>query len=232
MRFFSRFPTRWIQERQLRFLAPRDVWALKAMFGLAILWGRFERRSAKATQWFPASLTEIAEKSHLSRNDAQFGLDYLEARGLVVRVRDRGRSLGAHHRTSVFTFGGDRLPYFPFPYELVDAREFLGDLRRGQASLAALKIYLLLGTFRDRASKTSSLSHAAMHDYGNIPRPWIRRGVSLLINAGLVDVIPATPRVTYARYFIQGLEPMPPVHRVEEPAGPAHAAALPRLGRI
>lgn len=212
LRNFTRVPTAWIHQRRLREFRLMQMWGLKTVYGLAIIWGKHERARAQTTTWFPASLTQLSDAAHLSRNAALEGVRQLVAAGLVEQQPNRGSEFGAHTRTSIFRFADPAQPYFTFPHFHVDASEVLGLMRRGQGSLAALKIYLMLGTFRHRQSGWSALSYDSMEDYGGVHRSHIRRGLSLLYDSGLLLVLPSPRGRTFSRYYIQGLNRAPPVH--------------------
>ncbi len=225
LRFFTRLPTSWIHRGGLRRFGPQQVWGLKVIFGLAIIWGSYERRRKQPVRWFPASLSQTAEASHLSRNDALEGIRQVADAGIVEQRRDCGAEFGVHPRTSAFSFSGDPEPYFAFPHFHVAESGFLGQLRRGQVALAALKIYLLLGTFRNNRSGMSFLSYGSMGMHGAVHRTYIRAALSVLYEHQLlVKVPPAGRGVTYSQYFIQGL-----VRPAPAQAGSSFASRIERV---
>ena len=215
---FARIPSAWIRQRGLADFGLSDVPSLKTLFGLAILRGKYERTHEQAVTWFPASLTELSDAAHLSRNDALDGLRGLLGRRIMERRHSAGAVVGAHPRTSAFQFAGAPRPYIPFPHFHVERSEFLAGLRRDQASLAALKTYLLLCTFRSGETKTAALGYNKLEFYG-VRRTYIRHGLSLLYSYGLVLRVAPTADRLDPRYVIQGLE------RPEAEAADAPAAA-------
>jgi hypothetical protein len=210
LRNFARFPTAWVRSGGLSAFTPVEVWALKALFGLAILRGRYERGREASADWFPASLKDLAEAAHLSRNDAHAGLRFTVDRGIVEQAPNMGAHLGVHRRTSGFRFAGPPEPFFAFPHFHVAQSDFLGQLRRGQAALAALKIYLLLGTFRNIRTGMTWLSYDRMAEY-SVRRTYARAGLSLLYGAGLVSAYPPTDAVPFWQYYVNGLGRTPPM---------------------
>ena len=222
LRNFARLPTEWIHDGLLKNFTVRDAWALKVIFGLAVLRGRYERRRKQPVLWFPASVGDLAEAAHLSRNAAMEGARRAEELKVIQSEKGRGaRMLGAHQRTTGFRFAGPQTPFFPFPAAHVEATGFLGNIHRGQAATAALKIYLLLGAFRNNKSSMSSLSYGSMVDRGGVQRAFIRRGLSLLHTGQLVDAFPADgERHHFNRYFIHGLTRLPPLSAAVKDATP------------
>jgi hypothetical protein len=69
------------------------------------------------------------------------GARRVEELQVVQSEKGRGaRMPGAYQRTTGYRFAGPQTPFFPFPAAYVDATGFLGNLHRGQAATAALKI--------------------------------------------------------------------------------------------
>lgn len=214
LRNFVMFPTTWIRTGGLALFAPKDVWALKTILGLAIVRGSFERKRGRPAEWYPASLTELSAAAHLSRNDAIVGVRRLVELGLVEQDPNAGRALGVHQRTSGFRFAGPQEPFFPLPHFHLAQSDFLAHLRRGQAALAALKIYLLLGTFRNTKTGMTWLSYGKMEDF-SVRRQHIRAALSLLYGAGLVNVYPPSDKAFW-QYFVTGLARTPPMQTALE----------------
>lgn len=222
---FVMFPTGWIHEGRLAEFRQADVWALKALFGLAIMRGTLERRRESTHQRFPASVAEIARAAHLSRNDAVRGVRTLMERGIIERDENRGAEFGAHPRTSVFRFAGKEKPYFPFPFAFFEKQRLLEHLRRGAGALAALQTYLLLGAFRDNASGMSRLGYDKLESYG-VRREHIHRGLMVLCQAGVVTLYEATETRRYPLYFLHGIRRRPPANRPRQTVVRTYADAV------
>lgn len=215
----------WVRDsRLLPSFEVRDVPSLKSLFALAVLAGSWRETRPRPPSgappsgledWFPASLDDLTTEAHLARNDAALAVRALADRHLVERRYDlwrtfeRGRGIAAYR----FVQPAEARGFFPFPYARVSESGFLGSIRSTPAAAAALKCFLVVGTFRENRSGLSMVSYDKFVQYGGMERRNIRRGLSLLIQHRLVDVFaPAERGAAPTRYFIQGLMRTPPMN--------------------
>ena len=89
---------------------------------------------------------------------------------------------------------------------------------RTKSELAAMKLYLLLATFRNNETDLTSISYSKITEYSGVERSDIKRAISLLINHQLVHVLHdqqlnaySTP---YNAYRLNGFTYGPIRHRV------------------
>ncbi|MGH9425770.1 MAG: hypothetical protein ACRD2L_05620, partial [Terriglobia bacterium] len=99
----------------------------------------------------------------------------------------------------------------PTEYLKLDNKLGLFSLRHS-ASLAALKLYLLLVTFRSKETNYAAISYEKIAEYTGLNRTAIKKGISILINSELVTVYssrnPADGEPSlhgHNRYLIRGL---------------------------
>lgn len=205
---FVRVPTTWIRDRQLSKLKVRSggVLELKVYFALVIAKGDYQRRMKSEEKSFPATIDEISAVAHVSRPHAVEGLRLLRVRKLIKVGRSEWRKANVGHRTTFHEFRGAPMPFFKFPWQRVAESPLLKHLRLNtRASLNALKLYLLLGAFRDNRSGVSRMSFETMNRYG-VNHNAIREAVDLLIQAGLVALRRSEERAMSNQYRLTGLD--------------------------
>lgn len=205
---FVRIPTTWIHKGLLDDFNVRSagVLELKVYFALLIAKGQYQQRTRHEAQSFPATIDEISSLAHVSRPHAVEGLRLLRKRLLIKVGRSEWRKAGVGHRTKFHQLRGDPIPFFKFPWEWVAESGLLKHLRLNtRASLNALKVYLLLGAFRDNKSGVSRMSHDTMRRYG-VNHNAIREAVDLLIQARLVGLHRSESRAMSNQYRLTGMD--------------------------
>lgn len=215
---FSRLPSWWIQDGRLNdFKVPNGLPTLKTLVALAIIKGRFQRRRiGRGLEFFPASITELAEIAGTHRMEIVRSLDLLKSLKLIQRLELDPTALEAPRRTAVYGFTAPVTPFLPLPFVHLERAEFPSSLRlRSATNLAALKIYLLLGAFRNNRDGCTMLGYEKIIDYSGLKRIDIPRALNLLVTAGLVATRqPDFENEFFAtRYFLRGLNKAPHLSR-------------------
>jgi hypothetical protein len=197
---WATLPTDWIQLGELR----RFTWqtygadataALAIYVALVIKANRdgITDEAARAARPPNALVTTatydvLQDYTLLSRSMVSSALKMLRDRRLVEPV--------GNHRARSYHLGGCRdsnrwakLPQSPW----YRGKKGLEPLRsfsfRSKTELTALKLYLLLATFRNNDTDLTSISYAKITEYSGIERSDIKRAISLLINHQLVHVL-------------------------------------------
>jgi len=185
-----KLPIKWIRDdRQLRLFLPGDVGTSVAALKLYLVilgcvanprWGR------DGEERVGISYTQLTDWASVSRSLVGPALGKLE--GLVSIRR------GAGTRTSRYGIVGFPIPNgvgwgkLPISFLKDSAQAFEVFSARSRIDLAALKIYLLLVTFRDYRSGLSRLSYDKMHEYAAVSRTDIPKALSALTAINLISV--------------------------------------------
>ncbi len=132
--------------------------------------------------------TEIANITNLSRAKVSGGLKILLQMGLIHKV-SKGRN-NIYQITNYGSVGG----WAKLPFRGLYAKDFSRILAfdhfklRTKNELNALKIYLVIISFRTNSTNYAQLSYDKISEYTGILRNDIRSAISLLVNINLVQV--------------------------------------------
>lgn len=211
---WAKLPTDWIRAdglRQFPMGKPGDgVATLKLYMVIAGLAGSPTGTEAPSGAASP-TYEELQELSGVSRGAIGPALDRLD--GLVYRTRGTGVRPNRYRIAGFPRVGEGGWAKLPIGHLLQGGR--LAALSsRSRAHLAALKLYLVVLTFRENRSGWSNISYQRIIDYTAMTRNDVSRGISIAVDRDLVSVQSgrsggpgvANPR-GFNRYFILGLQP-------------------------
>lgn len=175
---FSRLPNKWVHDGTLvRFKGGgeqgQSIAALKIMLALALKNGFSEDVES-------LSFSKISELTGLSRPMIRPSIDFLEFLALI----SVNRSLRTHSytlRTDPFSTWA-RLPQLLLQEKL----PLLSN--RNPSTLYALKIYLVLHTYRSNYSTHVMISHEKLREKTGIQTRQVRKGIDILINHGFIGL--------------------------------------------
>lgn len=183
-----KMPTNWIRyERGLdRFTVGElgvSVSALKIYIALAAA-QHVQPASESYASTVRMSYTEIAEATGVAR--AMIGPSLSMLAGLIQITRGEGRQTNEYVLNGFEGRGG----WAKLPAEYIGARNTLPDFSsRLKSDLGALKLYLLLLSFRTNTTGLARLSYDKATDYLRISRSDVSAGKSRLIDSGLIRAI-------------------------------------------
>ncbi len=178
MERWTSFPTWWVRQGLLNALhaaqasTGQNIAALKVYLALSIN-ADFESRNAEI------SLTQLQVLTGLTRPMVTAGLKTLEAMN-VIKV-DRSAYRNIYHQVQAEA----EVHWMKIPTAAVRAK--LRELPNStQSALAALKLYMVFLTVRQRGSHESPISHRKLQARTGVRPGLISRGVSHLISHGLL----------------------------------------------
>lgn len=209
---WAKMPSAWISERMgLRAFKAgdpgRSIAALKLYLTILaeVRHGEGSEGLGRAT----LSYTQLENLADLSRSMIRPGLDLLASLKMLSVEAGDGRT----HRYVIADYpppgeGGWR--QIPIGH-LRRAGFFKRISARSKGDLAALKLYLVLATFRDGKSGETSLSYERIDHYTDVRRNDISRGISRLVDLDAVRVRSGRDSADHAnqgynRYELLGLQ--------------------------
>lgn len=219
MHDFVKLPSVWLHDGRLEtFRWPKNVGELKALLGLAVLRGRFERAATLRTGSFPVTLADLCEFAHVNRNTAGAALRALEARRIVLEGDREGLGVRLPPRTRVFRFAEETPAWVPVPYRRIHEGALLKRVApNSYTGFAAMKMLLILLGCRNTQTWESKVSYDRLERERGLHRNKIRAGASLLIQCGLLHAFPREERREPNTYFVLGLgDRTPTVRQAEE----------------
>lgn len=199
---WSALPTWWVREQGLGvFLggekAGRSIAALKVLIAISLL-ANFNTRKARN------SLSDLETLTGLSRPMVVAGIADLESKRILLVDRD------GHMNEYELAIPGDDRNWGKLPYERL--RVHLADIsNRGAITLGALKIYLLLASWRPNQSLTIAIGHDKIRDETGIQTRHVRPALDVLLNHTLIRLsvnegqTPGEPKGRYNVYALLGL---------------------------
>lgn len=193
---WSKCPTWWIMGKGLKKLVgnkkPGDsLAALKCLVAISV---GIDFHTCKVKM----SISGFEEITGLSKPKVIKGISILESLS-IVEV-DRNDYINEYRLTE----GDDHKGWAKLPVHQI--RINLSSVsNRGIASLAALKIYLVLAAVRINTKEDIHISYETLIDYTGLQRRHIRAGLSVLYSAALVHSKPPGEESNSNEYFLKGL---------------------------
>jgi len=199
---WSALPTWWIREEGLGIFmggsqAGRSIAALKVLMAIALL-ANFNSRKARN------SLSDLETLTGLSRPMVVAGVADLEDKGLLLVDRS------GHVNEYELAVPGDDRNWGKMPYETL--RRHLAEIsNRGAITLGALKIYLLLVSWRPNQSLSIAIGHEKIRDETGIQPRHVRPALDVLLNHTLIRLsinegrTPGEPQGRHNVYTLLGL---------------------------
>jgi DNA-binding transcriptional ArsR family regulator len=188
---WSKMPSRWIVEGQLREFRPRtagpNAAALKLYMALTMFANFKPLPGAEHAGFARLSFSELEMLCDISRRYVALGLDLLEARELISIEK-----VGNANRYRLANYDDKGWAKLPRGHFLEESR-FKGLGIRGDLCLNALKLYLALVTFRPNNAQQVLLSYDKIEEYTGIPRPRIRRAIDVLLNHDWISLAAHAP---------------------------------------
>ena len=185
MMTWAKMPSGWIESGKLGSLnwkawGTEGIMALRTYIAIA---QRIEDNNATGT--VRATYDELCQATCLSRTSLAKGLRRLEEVDLV-ECKVRGRR--SYYQLVDFDpeKGWAKLPAAPLYKHFGEIQAFRDWHCRSRTEFDALKVYLLIVSRRDRNTNATHLSHDKIYEYAKVPKPQIRRALSLLIESQLV----------------------------------------------
>lgn len=177
--------------------AGRSIAAIKVLMAVSLL-ANFNSHKARN------SLSDLEILTGLSRPMVIAGVADLEAKGLLLVDRS------GHVNEYELVVPGDDRNFGKMPYETL--RRHLAEIsNRGAITLAALKIYLLLVSWRPNQSLTIAVGHEKIRDATGIQTRHVRPALDILLNHTLIrlsvseGLAPGEPRGRHNVYTLTGL---------------------------
>lgn len=170
-------PTWWVREQGIDIFmggnqAGKSIAALKILIGLALLADFHSHRARN-------SLSDLETITGLSRPMVIAGIVELETKGIVLVDRD------GHVNEYELVVPEKDQNWGKMPYETL--RKHLNEISsRGTITLAALKIYILLVSWRPNQSLTISIGHEKIREETGIQTRHVRPALDILINHTLI----------------------------------------------
>lgn len=192
---WARLPNAWIYDEGLKRFSAASRGrgaagaALKVL--IAILMRAVNKRAAEAGDdqgCATLSYPQLIELTDLSRAMVAQGVALLRKTDILTVETAPGRT--SRYRLNGYgpsdTYG--RMPKGPlFRGPSIQALRTLYDLSlRNEADVNALKLYLLFCGTQDRGSRVALVTHQTIWEMTSIPKPKIRRALSVLYEHGLV----------------------------------------------
>lgn len=174
---WSALPTWWIRQKRLGDFtggnqAGRSISAVKVLFALSLL-ADFRTRKVKC------SLSDLETLTGLSRPMVITGTSALEKMGVVMVDRS------GHVNVYELLVTDEDSNWGKLPYELL--RKHLPEIvNRGAITLAALKIYILLVSWRPNQSLSLAISHDKIREETGIQTRHVRPALDVLLNHALI----------------------------------------------
>lgn len=199
---WSALPTWWLREEGLGIFtggsqAGRSIAALKVLMAIALL-ANFNSRKARN------SLSDLETLTGLSRPMVIRGVADLEDKGLLLVDRS------GHVNEYELAVPGDDRNWGKMPYETL--RRNLAEIsNRGAITLGALKIYLLLVSWRPNQSLSIAIGHGKIRDETGIQARHVRPALDVLLNHTLIRLsinegrIPGEAQGRHNVYTLLGL---------------------------
>lgn len=193
---WSRLPSEWIQKNGLRqFTAGKklgaSVAALKVLVAVVLRAENNPVSKAGHNQGTACmSYDELMGLTDLSRPMISVGIKLLISNGVISIKADNNSRRNRYVLQGYDDGGWAKIPNRPlYRGVAVDRVATLHDLScRREADLNALKLYLLLCTFRDNKKNYSMIGYEKIHEYTGISEGKIRKAISVLIELSLVRV--------------------------------------------
>lgn len=196
---WCKFPSRWIRDRTLTGLTWSSCGgdgtaALLLLVAIAV---RINQATIDALREEPGqpvepardiqlTYDELADMTGISRPKVSSGLKLLKEHGLVTAVKT-GRTM-RYALPQILTQGD----WCQFPqtwiYRHKVLEPFMGFRLREKWELQALKVYLVLLTFKHNGQPLSQVSYTAIENYTGVVRSDIRKAIDHLINLGLIGI--------------------------------------------
>lgn len=191
---FGRLPSRWIVDGELSEFGGKavgdNIAALKILLAISSRIDFYEYTRE-------VSYSDLEVETGLSRPKVADGLEKLIRLG-VIEVDRRKRS-------TVYRIAGQK-GWARVPTQLI--QDNLRNLpNRGAASLAALKIYLLLLAHRPNHLSAYSMGHDALVYKASIQPINVKRGLDILYSHGLIHIERSEDRSGANIYRILGVSP-------------------------
>lgn len=174
---WSALPNWWLREPGLGLfsggsLAGTSIAAIKVLMAVALM-ANFNSRKTRN------SLSDLEELTGLSRPMVLAGIGMLEEKKLLLVDRS------GHVNEYELAVPGDDRNWGKMPYELL--RRHLSEIsNRGAITLATLKIYLLLVSWRPNQSLTIAISHEKIREETGIQTRHVRPALDVLLNHTLI----------------------------------------------
>lgn len=195
MREFVKMPTSWITDKDMPGLSQlrwggqdnaEKVAALMLYIAIVHNVNSEPNREYSEAGFAKLSYSDFEKIVGLSRAKIAGGLKILEGLKIV--------EINKASKTSVYQLvnfdpkrGWAKLPYRNF-YHDGCIKVFEEFHLRKKNELNALKMYLLIASFRDNESNLTFISYEKIHQYTGIPEKDIRSAISLLVNFNLLQV--------------------------------------------
>ncbi len=201
---FSALHTWWVREYGLSsFSAGKStgssIAALKVLMGVSLL-ANFNSHQVQT------SISDLEALTGLSRPMVLAGIDTLETKGLLVV----GREGHINQYTVVVPATDSRWGKMPYERLRTNLKEMTN---RGTATLAALKVYLLLIANRPNGANHLSFSHERIRSETGIQTKHVKQAIDVLVNHSLLHVNVSADRAAnatgtyYNIYVLLGIDP-------------------------
>ncbi|MFT7404893.1 hypothetical protein [Zhongshania sp.] len=190
---WSALRTWWVRDNELGLKAftgghqaGTSLASLKVLMALSLL-ADFHLRTARN------SVSDLEKITGLSRPMVLAGITDLESKGII----SVGRS--SYVNEYLLKESASDVKWAKLPYERL--RKRLPDIsNRGAVVLAALKIYILLASYRPNASVSLSFSHQKIRDLTGIQTKHVRPALDVLLNHTLIRLTVDDSNVSSENY--------------------------------
>lgn len=198
MQKWVRMPTYWIKDpdhyplKQMRWSGEKKADNIAAlMLYIVIVQHASVEIDIQNIEIGVCSLTyeQMGEITGLSRPKISGGLKILIDLDLIEKISE-GKARSVYKVKNFAKRGGwAKLPASPIYNKEKTMISIFHDFNlRKKTELNALKLYLLILTFRDNSLNYAKISYEKIHQYAGIPANEVRAGLSLLINIGLIQL--------------------------------------------
>ncbi|RPE80726.1 hypothetical protein EDD65_1254 [Keratinibaculum paraultunense] len=177
---FCALPNKWIREKKLCDIyaakSGESIAALKCLLALNL----YMDFSAKETS--DVSYSKLEDLTGLSRPMVAKGINTLISKGVVKIEKE---SSGRKARSYKFVIGDDIWSKVP-KNKMYSFIKTLNN--RGISSLSALKIYLVILTFKDKKSGIANIGYEKIREYTGLQSKDIKSGLQILYEYKLIYV--------------------------------------------
>lgn len=197
---FSRLPNWWVREEEVfkefegGATSGVSIAALKCAMAISL-------KIDFTTRQVQMSFSELQKMTGLSRPMVSRGIAILESLGIVNIFKN------SYINTYRMTITKDDDRWAKLPTDLLTSR--LCELpNRGAIGVAALKLYLLLVSFRPNISQDISMTHENMRNYTGIQKKHVRPALDILFSHSLIRITSAASsggEHSYNVYTIMGI---------------------------
>lgn len=178
-----KMPTQWIADHGLKEFKWHSTDKANFIAALMLYIVLVQRNDHGRTS---LSYSQLSDITNLSREKVSQGLTVLISHRLIEKITDK--------RTNTYSINNyDASPWAKLPFRKLyntndEVTAFKDFYLRRKAELNALKLYLLLITFRDNTRNATIIGYEKINEYTGISSNDIKASISHLINNGLIYV--------------------------------------------